>query len=176
MTAGLETLRFRREVRQDDQSQVESIVRSSGFFREDEIEIAVELVKERLDKGGASGYEFIFAESEGNTVGYSCFGLIPCTLYSFDLYWIAIHRDHMNRGIGSILLNETETSIRIMGGNSVYAETSSKELYAPTRAFYIKKGYLEKARFEDFYDRGDDKIVFVKHIGTGQEKSGRSAK
>jgi ribosomal protein S18 acetylase RimI-like enzyme len=174
MIVCMETLRFRWEVRQGDLVQVESIVRSSGFFREDEIEVAVELVKERLDKGIASGYEFIFAEVDGDTVGYSCFGLIPCTLYSFDLYWIAIHRDHMNRGIGGKLLNETERSIREMGGEGIYVETSSKELYAPTRAFYMKKGYLEKARFEDFYDRGDDKVVYLKRTGTEQGESGQA--
>ncbi len=155
---------LRRVVRGDDPSVVEEIVRSTGFFREDEVTVAVELVRERLEKGAESGYEFIFAETGGRTVGYSCFGLIPCTLHSFDLYWIATHRDFMNRGIGRRLLEETESVIRSVGGNGVYVETSSKPLYTPTRAFYEKNNYLLKARFEDFYDRGDDKIVYVKYL------------
>ena len=155
---------LRRDVRPGDPAVVEEIVRSTGFFREDEVTVAVELVQERLDKGAGSGYEFIFAKTGGRTVGYSCFGLIPCTLHSFDLYWIATHMDFMNRGIGRRLLEETESVIRSGGGNGVYVETSSKPLYTPTRAFYEKNGYQLKARFEDFYDRGDDKIVYVKYL------------
>lgn len=158
----MEEIMFRREVKPEDAERVEAIVRSSGFFREDEIAVAVELVEERLVKGAESGYAFIFAESGGITAAYSCFGLIPCTLHSYDLYWIATHRDQMNRGIGRRLLIETESEIRKLGGETIYVETSSRDLYAPTRAFYLKNGYIEKARFEDFYDRGDDKVVYVK--------------
>jgi ribosomal protein S18 acetylase RimI-like enzyme len=157
---------LRREIGPGDPAVVEEIVRSTGFFREDEVAVAVELARERLDKGAESGYAFIFADSGERTVGYSCFGLIPCTLHSFDLYWIATRKDHMNRGIGRRLLEETESDIRNLGGTGIYVETSSRKLYAPTRAFYEKNGYLVKARFEDFYDRGDDKIVYVKYIGT----------
>jgi ribosomal protein S18 acetylase RimI-like enzyme len=158
----MEEIMFRREVKPEDAERVEAIVRSSGFFREDEIAVAVELVEERLVKGAESGYAFIFAENGGITAAYSCFGLIPCTLHSYDLYWIATHRDQMNRGIGRRLLIETESEIRKLGGETIYVETSSRDLYAPTRAFYLKNGYIEKARFEDFYDRGDDKVVYVK--------------
>ena len=163
------TMILRREVGSGDPALVEEILRSTGFFREDEVTVAVELVRERLDKGADSSYEFIFAESDDRTVGYSCFGLIPCTLHSFDLYWIATRRDFMNRGIGQRLLEKTESVIRILGGTGIYVETSSRALYVPTRAFYEKNGYLVRARFEDFYDRGDDKIVYVKYLSpTGQ--------
>ena len=157
-----EKIDLRRDVRPGDPQRITQIVSSTGFFREDEISIAAELAEERLEKGAASGYEFLFAELEGLTVAYSCYGLIPCTLHSCDLYWIATHSDYMNRGIGKFLLRETEKAIFDLGGQGIYVETSSRELYAPTRAFYEKNGYILKARLEDFYDRGDDKMVYVK--------------
>lgn len=166
----IETMKLRNEVGPNDPVIIDEIVRSTGFFREDEVEVAVELVAERLEKGDESGYEFLFAEvmvpgrDSLRTAGYSCFGLIPCTLHSYDLYWIATHRDFMNRGIGRKLLEATESAIGELGGIGIYVETSSRELYAPTRAFYEKNGYLVKARFEDFYDRDDDKIVYVKYL------------
>lgn len=155
---------LRSIVHSDDPQLVESIIRSTGFFREDEIPVAVELVEERLEKGTVSGYEFLFAEMEGKTVAYSCYGLIPCTLHSYDLYWIVTHKDFMNRGIGRKLLQETEKAIKAAGGHGIYVETSSKDQYLPTRAFYEKNNYLLKARFENFYDTNDDKIVYVKYI------------
>ena len=147
-----------------DPARIKEIVSSTGFFREDEIHVAVELVEEWLSKGEVSGYEFLFAEIGGTTVAYSCYGLIPCTLHSYDLYWIATHKDFMNKGIGRALLRETEKAIQKAGGIGIYVETSSKEQYAPTRAFYENNDYILKARFEDFYDRGDDKVVYIKRL------------
>lgn len=158
----IEDISIRSEVRSTDPDTIGRIVRSTGFFRDDEILVAMELAEERLYKGVASGYEFLFAEMDGKPVAYSCYGLIPCTLHSFDLYWIATHRDYMNRGIGKYLLQETEKAIFRAGGQGIYVETSSKEQYAPTRAFYEKNQYLLKGRFEDFYAPKDDKLVYVK--------------
>jgi ribosomal protein S18 acetylase RimI-like enzyme len=155
---------LRSEVVPGDPDTIEKIVRSTGFFREDEILVAVELAEERLQKGAASGYEFLFVEIAGKAVAYSCYGLIPCTLHSFDLYWIAAHKDYMNQGIGTCLLRETEQAIFRSGGTGIYVETSSKEQYAPTRAFYEKNQYLLKCRFEDFYAPGDHKVVYVKTV------------
>ncbi len=149
---------------ESDIHSVETIVRSSGFFREDEITVAVELVEERLSKGHSSGYQFLFADLNGETVAYTCYGLIPCTLHSFDLYWIASHNAYRGMGVGSFILKLTEHEIRKEGGNAVYIETSSKEQYLPTRNFYEKNGYLPKAVFDDFYDEGDDKLVYVKKL------------
>jgi ribosomal protein S18 acetylase RimI-like enzyme len=147
-----------------DPARIREIVSSTGFFREDEIRVAVELVEEWLAKGEASGYEFFFADIDGKPVAYSCYGLIPCTLHSYDLYWIATHQDFKNRGIGRTLLRETEKAIQKAGGITIYVETSSRDQYTPTRAFYDNNGYIVKARYEDFYDRGDDRIVYIKKV------------
>ncbi len=155
---------LRKEVIKSDPETIKKIVTSTGFFREDEILVAAELAAERLQKGAASGYEFMFAELDGRPVAYSCYGLIPCTLHSYDLYWIATHRDFMNRGIGKSLLLETEKAIFAFGGKRIYVETSSKELYKPTQAFYERNKYILKARLEEFYAPEDDKLIYVKSI------------
>ena len=55
--------RFRTEPKPDDIAAIRRIVASTGFFRPDEIAVAVELVEERLARGlEASGYHFVFAE------------------------------------------------------------------------------------------------------------------
>lgn len=143
---------------------VREIVKTTGFFHDEEIEIAVELVEERLKKGQASGYEFIFLEFEDWPVAYSCYGLIPLTKSSYDLYWIAVHSDHRSKGLGKILLTETENDIKARRGTAIYTETSSRDLYIPTRQFYLRNGYNLKAQFEDYYDKGDDLVYFVKKL------------
>lgn len=147
-----------------DIQNIREITESTGFFRADEIDIAVELVEERLSKGKSSGYEFLFACQSGKPVAYSCYGLIPCTIKSYDLYWIAVHNNYRGTGIGSNLLKLTEEKIAGAGGSGIYAETSSRNQYESTRNFYEKNNYQIKAIFEDFYDDGDNKVVYVKYL------------
>lgn len=155
---------IRRKVVESDLEAVRAIANSSGFFRKDEVEVAVELAGEALAKGDASGYYFLFAEMDGQPLGFACFGPIPCTLGSYDLYWIAVHQDSRGKGIGQRLLKETEASVKEMNGRKIYIETSTMEKYEPTRGFYLSAGYAEAARFSDFYDVGDGKVVFVKDV------------
>jgi GNAT superfamily N-acetyltransferase len=155
---------LRTNVIPTDPGSVEKIVSSTGFFRPDEIPVAIELVTEGLEKGKESGYEFVFAEADGRTVGYACFGFIPCTLYSYDLYWIATMEEYRGHGIGKMVLEAVEEAIRLSGGKSIYIETSYLPKYEPTRVFYLKNAYIEKARFEDFYNDGDDKVVYFKKL------------
>lgn len=148
----------------EDIQSIREIVESAGFFRADEIKIAMELVVERLVKGKSSGYEFLFACQNSKPVAYSCYGLIPCTIKSYDLYWIAAHNNYRGKGIGSYLLRLTEQEIANIGGCGIYAETSSRMQYLSTRIFYEKNNYQLKACFENFYDDSDDKMVYVKYL------------
>ena len=94
----LEKLKLREEPLPADVSTVRRLVADTEFFRDDEVEIAVELVQERLTRGAASGYEFLFGEHRGEVIGYTCFGPIPATQSSYDLYWIAVSpRAHSGR-------------------------------------------------------------------------------
>ena len=83
---------------------------------------------------------------------------------SFDLYWIAVHKDHQGLSIGKKLLVKTEKKIKTMGGMGVYIETSSRDLYKPTQGFYLNAGYHQEATLKDYYSPGDSKIIYVKHL------------
>jgi ribosomal protein S18 acetylase RimI-like enzyme len=156
----IENLKFRTEVKRDDLENVKDILHSSGFFYDFEMSVAIELIEESLENSGESDYKFVFAEVDGRTVGYTCFGQIPCTKHSWDLYWIGVHDDCRGSGVGKILMAETEKIIKNLGGKGVYIETSSREKYIPTQKFYDSCGCELITRFKDFYDEGDDKMVY----------------
>jgi len=155
---------FRYEVLPTDVRAVREIVESTGFFRADEIDVAEELVQDRLAEGPESGYHFVLAQRGEFVEGYACYGHIACTLASYDLYWIAVHRCCQGQGLGRVLLAEAERLIRQSGGQRIYVETSGRPQYAPTRAFYEHFGYRAEAVLADFYAPGDDKVVYVKSL------------
>ncbi len=153
---------FRHEITKHDCAAIHDLAQATGFFHASEVEIAVELVDERLKKGVESGYEFVIAELENRVVGYTCFGPIPCTTASYDLYWIAVHPDMQGKGLGRLLLHETERRVRKTDGSRIYAETSSRPQYLSTRAFYERTGYKLAEMLEDFYAPGDGRATYLK--------------
>lgn len=155
---------FRSTLTKGDEKAISDIVSSTGFFNVEEVSVAVELAVETLSTGHKSGYNFIFAELDGMVAGYSCFGRIPGTKNSYDLYWIAVHCDYQKTGIGAALLKNVENFIYSAGGGRIYIETSSRKQYEPTRNFYIRSGYFQEALLTGFYDNQDHKIIYSKNI------------
>lgn len=154
------SLRF--EVRPTDREAVRQIVESTRYFSAAETDVAVELVDERLAKGAASGYHFAFLEQNDQVLGYACYGPIACTVHSFDLYWIAVQQQFQQLGLGRRLVQISEQQVQAMYGRRIYVETSGREQYASTRRFYERCGYTVAAILPDFYDAGDDKVVYLK--------------
>jgi len=149
-------MRFRDEVVPADAAAVRELVTATGFFSPAEVAIATELVETRIAQGPASGYAFLFAETDDRPSGYTCYGHIPATDGSYDLYWIAVARGDQGRE----LRRRTEARIRAAGGRQVYIESSSRAQYRPTHGFYLAAGYLQEARLEDFYGPGDNKLIY----------------
>ena len=147
-----------------DVDRIAGLVADTGFFNREEQEIAVELVADRLERGTASGYDFLLAEIDGSLTGYACFGHTPGTASSYDLYWIVVAPAQQRCGLGTRLLAEVESRIRRVGGSHVWIDTSGREQYHPTRAFYLARGYQVAARLIDFYAVGDDKLILSKAL------------
>ncbi|MFH1102995.1 MAG: GNAT family N-acetyltransferase [Pseudomonadota bacterium] len=159
------SIRFRDEVVIKDPARIRELIIRTGFFTPAETDIAEELVQTRLEIGDKSGYFFILAEKGELLAGYTCFGPIPLTEMSHDLYWIAVHPDFQGEGLGRKLMEKSEKRIREAGGTRIYVETSSRDQYAGTRAFYETLGYRQEAVISDFYRPGDSKVIYCKVVG-----------
>jgi D-alanine-D-alanine ligase len=155
---------LREEPTAADEQQVREIVAATGMFRPNEIDVAAELVRDRLRDGRESGYQFVFAERDGRVLGYACYGLNTVTLGSYDLYWIAVRPELQGQGIGQQLLAAVEAKIKAAGGRRIYIETSDRPDYAATRHFYARCGYALESVLSDYYAAGDDKAVYVRRI------------
>lgn len=168
MAVSAQQVVWREAVRASDEGAIRRMAVATGFFRDDEVEIACELVRERLHRGEASGYEFVLVDdAQGELMGYACYGPIACTVGSYDLFWIIVNPSHQGAGLGRLLVGRVERAIARLGGRHVYIETSSLPKYEPTRRFYERCGYDLAARLADFYQVGDDKLVFLKKLVPG---------
>lgn len=147
-----------------DLDRVRSLVTRVRVFSPAEIAIAAELVEETLRSGAAAGYEFVFVERDGQLAGYTCFGAIPGTEQSHDLYWIAVDPDQHGHGLGAELLARSEARIATQSGRHVWVDTSSRADYAPAHRMYRNAGYRQVARLDDFYAPNDAKLIFTKPL------------
>ena len=157
-------LQFRDQPSGGDPGAVRDLTLSTGFFSEEEIAVAVELVEARLAQGPVSGYHFIFADRGAQLEGYVCFGPIPLTQASFDLYWIAVRPSAQQAGLGRQLMDRAEASAQALGAGALYVETSSRSQYEPTRSFYRALGYRVAAELPEFYGPGDGQVIFAKRL------------
>jgi len=120
---------------------------------------------ELVDAPAEQGYRFVVAQVEDEVAGYACFGATPMTLGTWDLYWIAVDPRRQRGGVGRALLRASEEAIRAESGRMLLVETAGKAAYASTRAMYTACGYSEVARVPDFYERGDDKVIYARVLG-----------
>ena len=158
-------LTFRTTVQPLDVESIRAIAASTEFFSEEELGIAVELIEDRLEHGEASDYHFVIVDdSKDNTIAFACYGRIPGTQCSVDLYWIAVRDDQRGKGIGRALLDECERLIQQMGGRRIYVETSSRSQYEPTRQFYLACGYRIEATLQDYYAPHDGLVILMKAL------------
>ncbi len=157
-------IKYRSNLVEGDRDEIEKILGSTGVFYDFEIEVALDILDDFARDGDQSEYLFIMAETGGKVIGYVNFGPSPCTLNSWDIYWIAVSKEFMNMGLGKILLNMAEDKIRSSGGVNIWVETSSRKVYDATRAFYFKRGYEVASELTDFYSKGDNKVIFHKLI------------
>jgi ribosomal protein S18 acetylase RimI-like enzyme len=150
---------------QADRAAIADLIVSAGNFNPTEINCALELVDIYLTDPRQSDYRVLVAQNGASKVrAYACWGPVPLTRGTFDLYWIATRPDARGGGFGRALMDYVESRARAESGRLLVLETSAKASYAGTVEFYRRLGYEEVVRIRDFYDVGDDKIIFVKRL------------
>jgi D-alanine-D-alanine ligase len=157
-----------RHLTRADRDRTEEITRAARLFREGEILVALEVFDEACRSGSDQGsYRMRGADLDGRLVGWICWGPTPCTLGTFDLYWMAVDPEVQGNGIGTALVDEME---RALAGSArlIVVETAGRPDYAGTRGFYRARGYSPVATIPDFYAPGDDQVVLVKSVSGKQ--------
>ncbi len=147
-----------------DRDAIVQLVADTKFFRDDEVKVAAEVLDEALAKGPDDHYQTFTAEFDGRPVGWVCHGPTPCTVGTYDIYWLAVSPECQGKGLGRHLMRFAEEHIRGRGGRLAVVETAGRAIYDATRAFYQRIGYREASRLPEFYAENDDKIIYLKRL------------
>jgi ribosomal protein S18 acetylase RimI-like enzyme len=154
-----------RRIAPEDREAIRGLLQGTEAFKAHEVDVAMELVDIALAQPSEDDYRpFVLVEEDGSVAAYACFGKNEMTAATYDLYWLATRADRMGRGHGRRIVAFVEEEIRKEGGRLLVIETSSKESYGETRAFYEKIGCTLAARLPNYYDEGDDKLIYLKSL------------
>ena len=148
----------------NDEAVVLDIIERTEFFRPVEIDIAREVFVEAAQAKESCTYQSFVAEINKKVVGWICFGVTPCTLGTYDIYWIAVDSSTQRQGIGRYMLDFAQKKIEEQKGRLMVIETSGTPRYEPTQQFYEKNGFFQAARIPDFYAPKDDKLIYLKTL------------
>ncbi len=83
---------------------------------------------------------------------------------TYNLYAIAVTKELQGKGIGSNMMTYIENLLREKGHRILIVETSGKAEFKNTRQFYLNCDYVQQAVIPEFYEAGDDKVVFWKKL------------
>lgn len=152
-----------RPGRPADLGAIEALTGRIENFAPEEAEVAIQVTADGLCQGAEQGYRVVCAEGDnGSLVGYACFGAVPMTEGTYDLYWLAVDPSARKHGVGRKLLAAVEEELRSQRGRRLFIETSGRENYLQARRLYESFGCDLAARLTDYYRPGDDKYIYVK--------------
>lgn len=137
------------------------LLNSISLFTEEEKSILEELQDVFFHKQNQNDYEFYVSIIDNDFTGFICFGPTPMTKGTYDLYWIGTHDKHQRKGIAKGLINFMREALINRGGRKIRIETSSKDSYEGTLAFYRGLEFKEEGIIKNFYDENDHLIIFT---------------
>lgn len=160
-------LTFRSKINSSDLNNVRRISASTGIFDKDSVNITVCLADDALyqlehpeDNDYPHDTNFLFAEKDGITCAYACYGKIADSDATYELYWLATHNDYRGQGIGKQLIFELLRILQAKGCRKLYIKTDGEPRYEATRRFYAACGFTLEAVLKQYYERDDDCWIY----------------
>jgi N-acetylglutamate synthase-like GNAT family acetyltransferase len=83
---------------------------------------------------------------------------------TYNLLALGVHSDIQSKGTGKQMVSYIENELREKGQRILIVETSSADAFASSRKFYEDLAYTKEAVIRDFWEEGDDKVVYWKKL------------
>lgn len=149
-----------RKVRRADIPELKKVLDSSELFPSHLLD---DMINDYLNNESSTDFWFTTIENEKPvSIGYCAPERL--TEGTYNLYAIAVNKSLQGNGIGKQMMEYIESHLRKSGNRILIVETSGKPEFELTREFYIKCQYIKQAVIPEFYEKGDDKVVFWKKL------------
>jgi len=134
------------------------------------------------DDGESAEYDFQHGLEDhwvglrnGKAIGISGYRQVPSTDGTGYLSWTYVHPDHTNQRIGRSLLNFVIGESRSSGTKKMFVKVSNYDdgsnVYQYGVKLYESAGFREELTNLDFYDIGEDQVIFGLELDTSFKES-----
>jgi ribosomal protein S18 acetylase RimI-like enzyme len=148
-----------RPVTPNDIPVLKKVIDANGLFPSDMLD---DMISDYFDNDNSSDFWLTYADHEPITIAYCA--PEKMTEGTWNLYLIAVHPECQGEGLGTSMVRYIEQMLKKRGERLLLVETSGLAEFDRTRAFYRQCGFDEEARIREFYQAGEDKIVFRKSL------------
>lgn len=148
-----------RAIAREDIPSLKTVIEANDLFPADMLdEMMAGYFKNENDN------EFWFTYEDEKPVAIAYCAPEKMTEGTWNLYLIAVHPDWQGQGIGTSMMEYIEQTLSKQGERILLVETSGLASFEKTQRFYLKCGYEQEGRIREFYQAGEDKIIFRKSL------------
>lgn len=152
-----------RSVGPGDVPAVVDLAVASGLFSHEDVAVVEGLMTNYFGGKRNEGHACLVDE-EVEPVAMAYYEPAVAADRTWYLTMIGVRRSLQGHGRGSAILRHVESDLRSRHQRLLLVETSGVPTFERTRAFYVRCGYEAEARVRDYYEPGDDMILFRKAL------------
>lgn len=149
-----------RSITKRDIPHLKNVIDSTGLFPS---ELLDDMIADYFNNSNSSDI-WLTLELEGAPVVIAYCAPERLTSGTYNLYLIAVSKDHQGKGLGASMMQYIEQLLKEQGNRVLLVETSGLPEFELTRRFYDKSNYQREAVIREFYQEGEDKIIFWKKL------------
>ncbi|MGJ8678896.1 GNAT family N-acetyltransferase [Paraglaciecola sp.] len=137
------------------------IIEESGQFDED----GLAHVNHTLDEHFKDPEQAIWLTAIDNEpIGVAYCAPEPMTSGSWNLLMLWVKESYEDNGVGNALVSEVESQLKERHARLLIVETSQLPDFEAARNFYQKYGFTLEAEVKDFFEAGDNKLIYTKAV------------
>lgn len=155
-----------RPITPDDTAGVVALAVTAELFSSEEVGIVRQMMADYFAVKAADGHACLVDDRDGRLVAVAYYEPLTATDRTWELTMIGVDRDHHRQGLGARLLHAVQDDLQARGQRLLLVETSATPAFDRARDFYLACGYDQEARVRDYYEDGDDMILFRRALTT----------
>lgn len=149
-----------RKVIKEDLAALKSLLDTLELFPSEMLD---DMIADYLNNLESKDIWFTAAQ-DGNPVSIGFCAPEKLTDGTFNLYALGVSDKVQGQGLGQKMMAYIEKELVIKGHRILIVETSGSPEFEASRIFYEKLNFQKEATIRDFWEEGDDKVIYWKKL------------